>query len=153
MVRALELAERARALGEVPVGAVLVFDGELVAEGWNTREKDRDPTGHAELMALRLGGKKLDRWRLNGCTLYVTLEPCPMCAPALAQAQLDRVVFGASDPKLGAAGSVFSMLERPEYPHRPEVIGGVMEAECQAQLQAFFREARTKRLASLDDRT
>lgn len=142
MTHALHLAERALKLGEVPVGAVLVCNNEIVAEGWNTRETERDPTGHAELLALRLGGKRLDRWRLNGCTLYVTLEPCPMCAPALVQARLDRVVFGAYDPKLGAAGSVFSLLERPEYLHRLEVIGGVMEQECREQLQAFFQTAR-----------
>lgn len=142
MTHALHLAERAQELGEVPVGAVLVCNDEIVAEGWNTRETERDPTGHAELSALRLGGKRLDRWRLNGCTLYVTLEPCPMCAPALVQARLERVVFGAYDPKLGAAGSVFSLLEHPAYLHRLEVIGGVMEQECREQLQAFFRTTR-----------
>lgn len=142
MSHALKLAQRAQELGDVPVGAVLVRDDQIVAEGWNTRELDRDPTGHAELLTLRRGGKKLDQWRLTGCTLYVTLEPCPMCAPALVQARLDRVVFGAYDPKLGAAGSVFSLLERPEYPHRLEVIGGVMERECSEQLLEFFRKTR-----------
>lgn len=142
MKQAIELAEQARAMGEVPVGAVLVCDGELVAAGWNTRETAPDPTGHAELMALQKGAQALGRWRLTGCTLYVTLEPCPMCAPAIAQARLDRVVFGAYDPKLGAAGSVFSLIERPEYNHRVEVIGGVMEAECRAQLAGFFADRR-----------
>jgi tRNA(adenine34) deaminase len=144
MERAILAASHAHALGEVPVGAVLVHAGRVVATGWNTRETQRDPTGHAELMALRLGSEALGRWRLTGCTLYVTLEPCPMCAPAIVQARLDRVVFGAYDPKLGAAGSVFSLIERPEYPHRVEVIGGIMEAECQAQLRAFFESRRER---------
>ncbi|HEY9899170.1 MAG TPA: tRNA adenosine(34) deaminase TadA [Pantanalinema sp.] len=144
MQQAMTAADHARALGEVPVGAVLVHEGRVVATGWNTRETQCDPTGHAELMAMRLGGEALGRWRLTGCTLYVTLEPCPMCAPALVQARLDRVVFGAYDPKLGGAGSVFSLIERPEYPHRVEVIGGIMEAECQAQLMAFFEAKRER---------
>lgn len=142
MKLAMDAAAHARALGEVPVGAVLVCDDRLVATGWNTRETVPDPTGHAELMALQKGALALGRWRLTGCTLYVTLEPCPMCAPAIAQARVDRVVFGAYDPKVGAAGSVFSLIERPEYNHRVEVIGGVMEAECRAQLAGFFADRR-----------
>lgn len=142
MTLAIQAAEHARTLGEVPVGAVLVSGDRLVSTGWNTRESAPDPTGHAELMALRLGAEALGRWRLNGCTLYVTLEPCPMCGPAIAQARIDRLVFGAYDPGLGAAGSVFSLVERPEYNHRVEVIAGVMEAECRAQLTAFFAERR-----------
>lgn len=142
MERALDAAARARDLGEVPVGAALVMGDQLVSLGWNTRESAPDPTGHAELMALRLGAEALGRWRLSGCTLYVTLEPCPMCAPALVQARLDRVVFGAYDLKLGAAGSVFSLLEHPAYPHRLEVIGGIREERCQAELRAFFAARR-----------
>lgn len=144
MIQAIQAASHARTLGEVPVGAVLVSGDRLVATGWNTRESAPDPTGHAELMALRLGAEALGRWRLNGCTLYVTLEPCPMCAPAIAQARIDRLVFGAYDPGLGAAGSVFSLVERPEYNHRVEVIAGVMEAECRAQLTAFFADRRCR---------
>lgn len=144
MNQAILAASHARTLGEVPVGAVLVSGDRLVATGWNTRESAPDPTGHAELMALRLGAEALGRWRLNGCTLYVTLEPCPMCAPAIAQARIDRLVFGAYDPGLGAAGSVFSLVERPEYNHRVEVIAGVMEAECRAQLTAFFADRRCR---------
>ncbi|HEY9857730.1 MAG TPA: tRNA adenosine(34) deaminase TadA [Stenomitos sp.] len=142
MTQAMAAAEHARSLGEVPVGAVLVCAERVVAVGWNTRESAPDPTGHAELMALQRGAEALGRWRLTGCTLYVTLEPCPMCAPAIAQARLDRVVFGAYDPKLGAAGSVFSLIERSEYNHRVEVIGGIMEAECREQLAGFFAERR-----------
>lgn len=139
---AIQAAEHARTLGEVPVGAVLVCGDRLVATGWNTRESAPDPTGHAELMALQKGAEALGRWRLTGCTLYVTLEPCPMCAPAIAQARVDRLVFGAYDPKLGAAGSVFSLIERSEFNHRVEVIGGVMEAACRAQLAGFFADRR-----------
>lgn len=142
MRKALEAAEHAEALGEVPVGAVMVLGDRVVATGWNTRESAPDPTGHAELMALRQAAVALGRWRLNGCTLYVTLEPCPMCAPAIAQARVDRVVFGAYDPKLGAAGSVFSLLERPEYNHHVEVLGGILEAECGEVLRAFFGARR-----------
>jgi tRNA(adenine34) deaminase len=142
---ALAAAEQARAIGEVPVGAVLVHGDQVIATGWNTRETAFDPTGHAELMAMRLGGEALGRWRLFGCTLYVTLEPCPMCAGAIAQSWIDRVVYGAPDPRLGAAGTVFSLIERPEYGHRVEVLGGFLEADCQAMLKAFFAERRDSR--------
>lgn len=139
---ALDEAERAAALGEIPVGAVLVCDGEIVARAHNTRESRHDPLGHAELTAMREGARRLGRWRLTGCTLYVTLEPCPMCAPALVQARVDRLVFGAMDPKLGAAGTVFNLVDRPEFNHRPEIIAGVGEAEAQALLKRFFARRR-----------
>lgn len=143
MKLALEEAERAAALGEIPVGAVLVCQGTVVARAHNTRETQYDPLGHAELTALREGSRRLGRWRLNGCTLYVTLEPCPMCAPALVQARVDRIVYGAMDPKLGAAGTVFNLVERPEFNHRPEVISGICEAEAQAVLKRFFHARRS----------
>ena len=142
MQLALEQAARAAALGEIPVGAVLVCDGEVVALAHNTRETEHDPLGHAELTALRDGARKLGRWRLSGCTLYVTLEPCPMCAPALVQARVDRIVYGAMDPKLGAAGTVFNLVDRPEFNHRPEVIAGVCEEEAQMALKRFFERRR-----------
>jgi tRNA(adenine34) deaminase len=142
MRMALEEAARAEALGEIPVGAVLVCQGEVVARAHNTRETQHDPLGHAELTVLREGARRLGRWRLTGCTLYVTLEPCPMCAPAIVQARVDRLVFGAMDPKLGAAGTVFNLLDRPEFNHRPEVIAGICEAECQAALKRFFGRRR-----------
>ncbi len=139
---ALDEAERAAALGEIPVGAVLVCDGEVVARAHNTREIHHDPLGHAELTALREGARRLGRWRLTGCTLYVTLEPCPMCAPALVQARVDRIVFGAMDPKLGAAGTVFNLVDRREFNHRPEVIAGICEEEAQTVLKRFFGRRR-----------
>lgn len=147
MQLALEQAARAAALGEIPVGAVLVCDGEVVALAHNTRETEHDPLGHAELTALREGARKLGRWRLSGCTLYVTLEPCPMCAPALVQARVDRIVYGAMDPKLGAAGTVFNLVDRPEFNHRPEVIAGVCEEEAQRALKQFFERRRAGEIA------
>lgn len=139
---ALDEAARAAALGEIPVGAVLVHDGEVVARAHNTRETQHDPLGHAELTALREGARRLGRWRLSGCTLYVTLEPCPMCAPALVQARVDRIVFAAMDPKLGAAGTVFNLVDRPEFNHRPDVIAGICEEEAQTALKRFFGRRR-----------
>lgn len=139
---ALGQARKARSRGEVPIGAVITLGDQLVAVAGNTRERDDDPLGHAELTALREASKALGRWRLTGCTLYVTLEPCPMCAAALIQARVDKVVFGASDPKLGACGSVWSLPQAPEWNHRVEVLGGVREAECAALITEFFRSKR-----------
>lgn len=126
---------------DVPVGAIIVnAAGEVIAEGWNTREQDADPAGHAEMMALKLAGAVLQNWRLTDCTLYVTLEPCPMCASAVIQARLSRIVFGAWDPVQGACGSVFNMTTY--YPESVEVTGGIQEAACRAQLQDFFQTIR-----------
>lgn len=139
---ALQEAQKALEGGDVPVGAVVVLGDEVVGTGFNVREAEQDPLGHAELVAIRAAAKTLGRWRLTGCTLYVNLEPCPMCAPAIVQARLDRLVFGAYDPKLGAAGTVFELIHRPEYNHDVEVIGGIREDECRALLQRFFRARR-----------
>jgi tRNA(adenine34) deaminase len=138
----LALAEAARALeaGDVPVGAVLVCEGRVIATGHNTREAGLDPTGHAELNAIRAGALALGRWRLHECTLYVTLEPCPMCASALVQSRLTRLVFGAPDPKQGAAGTLWNLVEDRRLNHRVEVVAGVKEEACAAMLRAFFRE-------------
>lgn len=126
---------------DVPVGAVLVSaQGEVLAEGWNTRERDHDPTGHAELMALRVAAQSQGDWRLDGATLYVTLEPCPMCASALLQARVAAVVFGAPDPVQGAMGSAINLGLLAPKP--PKVTAGVLEAECRAQLNAFFKTLR-----------
>ena len=142
MAAALEDAHAAAALGEVPVGAVVERDGALVARAGNRTVTDRDPTAHAESLALRAAARAVGDWRLHGCTLYVTLEPCAMCAGALVLARVDRVVFGAWDAKAGMAGSVGDLLRHPRLNHRPEVLGGVLEAECGAVLQRFFRERR-----------
>jgi tRNA(adenine34) deaminase len=141
MQLAIAEARRAAALGEVPVGAVVVADGVLVAKAHNRRELDRDPLAHAELLAIRYAAFALGCWRLSGCTLYVTLEPCVMCAGAVVNARIDRLVFGASDPKAGAAGSLFDIARDGRLNHRAEVVAGV-EAEVSAALLKDFFLAR-----------
>lgn len=143
MRRALELAAHARdAEGEVPVGAVLVLDGAIVGEGWNRNITLNDPTAHAEIQALRAAGRTLSNYRFPGATLYVTLEPCAMCAMAMVHARVARVVFGATDPKTGAAGSVFDTLVSPRHNHRVDVAGGLEAAAAGDMLRAFFRARR-----------
>jgi tRNA(adenine34) deaminase len=138
MQRALELARRAEAAGEVPVGAVIVKDGAIVAEGWNQPIGACDPTAHAEIVALRAAGQALGTYRLTGTTLYVTLEPCAMCASAMVHARVQRLVFAATDPRAGAAGSVFNIVQHPALNHRIECAAGVMAEECGALLRGFF---------------
>jgi len=142
MRRALELARHAENLGEVPVGAVLVGRDGLVAEGRNAPVASSDPTAHAEIQALRAAGKALHNYRLPGTTLYVTMEPCPMCAGALVHARVSRLVFGVQDFRAGAAGTVFDIVRAPEVNHRLEVTGGVLESECRKLVQDFFRSRR-----------
>jgi tRNA(adenine34) deaminase len=143
MACALELARKAQAEGEVPVGAVLVREGEIIGEGWNRPIASNDPTAHAEIQALRDAGKRIGNYRLPGSTLYVTLEPCPMCAGALIHARVARVVFGAYDPKGGAAGSVFNLLPSDErFNHHVECSGGVLQEECGDLLREFFKHRR-----------
>ena len=143
MGRALELAALAAAAGDVPVGAVVLApDGAVIGEGWNVREAEGDPTGHAEVVALRAAAATLGRWRLEDCTLVVTLEPCPMCAGALLLARIGRVALGAWDPKAGACGSVWDLVRDRRATHRVEVIGGVRERECSQALLAFFADHR-----------
>lgn len=140
MRRALDEADRAAAAGDVPVGAVVLGpDGALLAAGHNEREATGDPTAHAEILALRRAAAALGEWRLSGCTLVVTLEPCTMCAGALVQSRVARVVYGARDEKAGAAGSLWDVVRDRRLNHRPEVIPGVLEADCAAPLTAFFR--------------
>lgn len=139
MRQALAEARDALATDDVPVGAVVVgAAGEVIAAGRNVREADQDPAGHAELLALRAAAARLGRWRLDGCTLVVTLEPCPMCAGAAVLARIDRVVYGAPDPKAGAAGSVWDLVRDRRLNHRPEVVAGVLEEESAALLREFF---------------
>jgi tRNA(adenine34) deaminase len=143
MDRALALARRAGAGGDVPVGAVVVdATGSIVGEGRNLREATGDPTAHAEVVALRAAAASLATWNLEGCTLVVTLEPCLMCAGALLQARISRLVFGAWDDKAGAAGSMYDVVRDRRLPYRAEVVGGVREAEATALLQEFFIERR-----------
>jgi tRNA(adenine34) deaminase len=142
MTRAIELAREAEAAGEVPVGALIVRDGAVVAEGWNRPIGTCDPTAHAEMVALRAAGGSLGTYRLTGTTLYVTLEPCAMCAAAMVHARVARVVYGAADPRAGAAGSVFDIVRHPALNHRLEVDGGVLSEECGSMLRAFFLARR-----------
>ena len=143
MLRALELAKTAALLGEVPVGAVVVrkTTGEIVGEGYNRREIDKDSLAHAEIIAIDNASKKLGGWRLVDCVIYVTLEPCPMCAGAIINSRIERVIYGASDSKAGCCKSVINLFELP-FNHRPEVIGGVLEEQCSGILSDFFRNLR-----------
>ena len=139
---ALREAERALEHEDVPVGCVIVLDGEVIASTRNERELREDPTAHAEVLALREAAKQVGRWRLDGCALYVTLEPCAMCAGAIVLSRAPRVAFGATDPKTGAAGSVFDVLAEPRLNHRPDVAGGLLAEESGDLLRAFFASRR-----------
>ncbi|HWQ21612.1 MAG TPA: nucleoside deaminase [Clostridia bacterium] len=142
---ALDEARRALDEGEMPVGCVIAKGGELVASAHNTRERAKDPTAHAEILALRSCAERLQDWRLDGCVLYVTLEPCPMCAAATALARIQRVVFAAYDFDNGAVGSNGNMLTRPIFGYAPEVVSGLLRADSEAVLQQFFAHIRSKR--------
>lgn len=150
MKAALSLAREAAADGEAPIGAVIVRGGETVGCGRNRREKNKDALCHAEIEAISNACKKLGGWRLTGCTIYVTLEPCPMCAGAIINSRIERVVFGAYDKKAGSCGSVINLFELP-YNHKPELIGGIMENECAAELSSFFKELREKKSAGTNE--
>lgn len=139
---ALEEARKAEGHGDVPIGAAIFREGELLARAGNERELRRDPTAHAEMIAIRAAAEALGGWRLPGTTLYVTLEPCAMCAGAIVLARIPTVVFGTRDPKAGAVGSVFDILREPALNHRPEVVAGVREAECASLLRDFFAGRR-----------
>ena len=142
MRRALAAAERAAGLGEVPVGAVVVCGDELIAEAHNRREIDADPLAHAELLAIREAARRIGGWRLTGCTMYVTLEPCAMCAGALVNARVERLVYGAADPKAGYCGTLGDLTRDPRLNHRVEVVGGVLAAESAELLRRFFDRLR-----------
>jgi len=145
MELALEEARRAERHGDVPIGCVIERHGELIGTGRNERERRGDPTAHAEVLALREAAAHVGSWRVLDATLYVTLEPCAMCAGAVVLARVPQVVFGCPDPKAGAAGSVLDVLAEPRLNHRPQVTGGVLEAECAELLRAFFRARRSAR--------
>ncbi len=142
MRRALAQAAEAMRLGEVPVGAVAVLNGEIIGAGYNRKESDQDPTAHAEMIALRQAAERLQSWRLIDVTLYCTLEPCPMCAGAMIQGRLSRLVYGAKDTRFGADGTIIDVLGQPAFNHRVEVVSGVLAEEAGELLQRFFRQLR-----------
>ena len=145
MKYALEEARKAELLGEVPIGAIIVKDDEIIARAYNRRETDHQALAHAELAVIKEACEMLGNWRLTGCTLYVTLEPCPMCAGAIMQSRVDTVVFGASDPKAGCAGTLMNLLDEPRFNHRSVVLSGCLETECSLVLKNFFRVLRAKK--------
>jgi tRNA(adenine34) deaminase len=148
MRQALELAREALSFGEVPVGSVVACRGRIIAQAFNLRETLNDPTAHAERLALTLAGRSLGSWRLDDCTLYVTLEPCPMCAGAIVQSRVKRVVYGADDPKAGACRSLYRLADDPRLNHRAEIRAGLLGAECRDLLAEFFRGRRVNRRMS-----
>ncbi|HIJ70362.1 MAG TPA: tRNA adenosine(34) deaminase TadA [Planctomycetes bacterium] len=141
---AIDQAEIARENGDVPVGAVIVHNGRMIAKAYNQRQQLNDPTAHAEIIALTQAAAAVGNWRLEGCTIYVTLEPCTMCAGALVLARIDRLVYGCNDPKTGACGSLYNIVQDERLNHRLEITRGVMEEECRKQLQAFFANRRVE---------
>ena len=145
MKEAIRQAKKAYALREVPIGCVIVYEGKIIARGYNRRNTDKNTTSHAEINAIRKAIKKLGDWRLEGCTLYVTLEPCKMCAGAIVQARIDKVVNGSMNPKAGCAGSVLNLLEMDGFNHKVEVERGVLEEECSTMLSGFFKELRMEK--------
>ncbi|MCI8551271.1 MAG: nucleoside deaminase [Lachnospiraceae bacterium] len=144
MKEAIRQAKKAAAMGEVPIGCVIVYEDKIVARGYNRRTTDKNTLAHAELQAIRKASKKLGDWRLEGCTMYVTLEPCQMCAGALVQARMTEVVIGCMNPKAGCGGSILNLLEMPEFNHQVKVVRGIMEEECSALLKNFFKELRLR---------
>ena len=144
MKEAIRQAKKARALEEVPIGCVIVSDGKIIARGYNRRNTDKNTLSHAELNAIRKASKKLGDWRLEDCTMYVTLEPCQMCSGAIVQARIKRVVVGCMNPKAGCAGSILNLLDMKEFNHQVELTTGVLEEECSGMMKQFFKELRQK---------
>ena len=145
MARALELAQIAADMGEVPVGAVVVKDNKIIGEGYNRRETDGSATAHAEILAIEAACKTLGTWRLENCTLYVTMEPCPMCCGALINSRVHTVVFGASEPKFGSAGSQLNLLQFPGFNHNVHIVGPIAQERCSQMMKDFFAELRRKK--------
>ena len=144
MAAAIEAAGIAEDNGDVPIGAVIVYKNQIIAKAYNQREQLADPTAHAEIIALTQAATVMENWRLSGCTMYVTLEPCPMCAGALVLSRMDRLVYGCDDPKTGACKSLYHIVQDERLNHRLEVTAGVLEKECSEQLQNFFQRRRKK---------
>lgn len=149
MRAALAQAKKALALDEVPIGCVIVYEGRIIARGYNRRNTDKNTLSHAELNAIRKASRRLGDWRLEGCTIYITLEPCQMCAGAIVQARVTRAVIGSMNAKAGCAGSVFNLLQAPQFNHQVDVTRGVMAEECGRMLSDFFRELRQKKKAAV----
>ncbi len=144
MKQAIREARKAYALGEVPIGCVIVNEGKIIGRGYNRRNTDKSTLSHAEITAIKKASKKMGDWRLEGCALYVTLEPCQMCAGAIVQARIDEVVMGSMNPKAGCGGSILNLLEMPEFNHQVKVTRGIMEEECSQMLTNFFKELRIR---------
>ena len=147
MKEALRQAKKAYSLGEVPIGCVIVYDGKIIGRGYNRRNTDKNTLAHAEITAINKASKKMGDWRLEGCTMYVTLEPCQMCAGAIVQARMDEVVMACMNPKAGCGGSILNILEMPEFNHQVKVTRGVLEEECSHMLTQFFKELRIRNKA------
>ena len=144
MKQAIDEAQKAETLGEVPIGAIIVKNGTIVGRGHNLREGLKDPTAHAEMLAIQDASKTLGAWRLLDCTLYVTLEPCPMCAGAIVQSRIARVIYGTADPKAGCAGTLMNLLQEDRFNHQSEVIAPILQEPCRALLTNFFKTIRTR---------
>ena len=145
MRQAITQAKKAEKLMEVPIGCVIVYEGKVIARGYNRRNTDKNTLSHAELNAIRKASKKLGDWRLEGCTIYITMEPCQMCAGAIVQSRITRAVIGSMNPKAGCAGSILNLLDMPEFNHQVELTTGVMEEECSQMMKSFFKELREAR--------
>jgi tRNA(adenine34) deaminase len=145
MQLAIEQAKKALEKDEVPIGAIIVHQDEVIASGFNVREKSQETLSHAELIAIQQANKRIGSWRLEDCTLYVTLEPCPMCAGAIVQSRIKRVVYGATDPKAGCAGTLMNLLDQKQFNHQADVTSGVMEQECSELLSNFFKSLRERK--------
>ena len=152
MKEALRQAKKAYALGEVPIGCVIVYEGKIIGRGYNRRNTDKNTLAHAEITAINKASKKLGDWRLEGCSLYVTLEPCQMCAGAIVQARVTRVVIGSRNPKAGCAGSVLNLLQMAEFNHQVELTEGVLTEECSNMLSEFFRSLRVRKKQEKEER-
>lgn len=145
MKEAIRQAKKAYAIGEVPIGCVIVYEGKIIGRGYNRRTTDKNTLAHAELLAIRKASRKMDDWRLEDCTLYVTLEPCQMCSGAIVQSRMKRVVVGCMNPKAGCAGSILNLLQMKEFNHQTELTTGVLEEECSLMMKTFFKELREKK--------
>lgn len=144
MKEALKQAKKASALGEVPIGCIIVYEDKIIGRGYNRRNTDKNTLAHAEITAINKASKKIGDWRLEGCTLYVTLEPCQMCAGAIVQARITEVVMGSMNPKAGCGGSILNILEMPQFNHQVQVTRGILEEECSYMLTSFFKELRIR---------